>query len=141
MAATDLSRAVTRMLTRAGHARYGKGAGFKLVLTADSAVVVWIPETRRRSPGRLADALAQATAHAGSARAAGWDATVTDDGGWPACRVSRKGPAAAHDHSWAEDMDEVEALCPDHNPALAGTGIRCPGDPAARYEAGAGEGA
>jgi hypothetical protein len=34
-----------------------------------------------------------------------------------------------HDHSWAEDMDEVRACCPDYNPGLAGTGIRCPGDP------------
>lgn len=41
-----------------------------------------------------------------------------------------------HDHSWAEDMDEVRACCPDYNPLLAGTGIRCPGDPAARHEAG-----
>lgn len=36
---------------------------------------------------------------------------------------------AAHDHSWAEDISEVQALCPDHNPAIP-DGIRCPGDPA-----------
>ena len=36
---------------------------------------------------------------------------------------------AAHDHSWAEDMDEVRAVCPDFNPLLAGTGICCPGEP------------
>jgi hypothetical protein len=35
---------------------------------------------------------------------------------------------AGHDHSWAEDVDEVRACCPDFNPGLAGTGIRCPGD-------------
>lgn len=34
----------------------------------------------------------------------------------------------SHDHSWAEDMDEVRANCPDHNPAIP-PGIRCPGDP------------
>jgi hypothetical protein len=35
---------------------------------------------------------------------------------------------AGHDHSWAEDMDEVRACCPGFNPGLAGTGIRCPGE-------------
>ena len=35
---------------------------------------------------------------------------------------------AGHDHSWAEDMDEVRACCPSHNPLLAATGIRCPGE-------------
>lgn len=37
---------------------------------------------------------------------------------------------AGHDHSWAEDMGEVRALCPDLNPELATLGIRCPGDTA-----------
>jgi hypothetical protein len=44
-------------------------------------------------------------------------------------------PGAGHDHSWAVDMDEVTACCPDLNPALAGTGIRCPGDPSAEVAA------
>ena len=34
----------------------------------------------------------------------------------------------AHDHSWAEDTDEVRACCPDFNPGLAVIGIRCPGE-------------
>jgi hypothetical protein len=49
--------------------------------------------------------------------------------------VSRK-PGEGHDHSWAEDMDDVRAGCPDYNARLAGTGIRCPGDPAASGEEG-----
>jgi hypothetical protein len=35
---------------------------------------------------------------------------------------------AAHDHSWAADVEEVAANCPDFNPGLKGTGIRCPGE-------------
>lgn len=38
-------------------------------------------------------------------------------------------PGNNHDHSWAEDISEVRACCPDYNPDLAGTGIRCPGAP------------
>lgn len=43
--------------------------------------------------------------------------------------VGRK-PGEGHDHSWAADVGEATALCPDLNPRLKGTGIRCPGDPA-----------
>ncbi|MCW2929962.1 MAG: hypothetical protein JWM19_924 [Actinomycetia bacterium] len=43
--------------------------------------------------------------------------------------ISAASSGSSHDHSWAASMDEVRACCPDHNPALAETGTRCPGDP------------
>jgi hypothetical protein len=74
--------------------------------------------------------------------------TEDPDGGYPGFEVPlsaveevRDGEAAGeplgrrpgdrHDHSWAEDAEEAWACCPDLNPGLAGTGIRCPGDPEA----------
>jgi hypothetical protein len=77
------------MLTRAGHPRYGRGAGFKLVLGTGYAMVIWVPETRRRTRDRLDEALAQAEAHAVTAGAAGWVAVVREDGGWPVCTIRR----------------------------------------------------
>ena len=88
----SLASAVERMLKRAGHPRYGRGAGFKLSLGTDYADIIWVPETRHRSRDRLADALAQAEAHAASARAAGFDAVVRESAGWPVCRVTRRRP-------------------------------------------------
>lgn len=87
---TTLMDAVGRALKKAGHpAARGRLAGWKLVGYAERVDVVWLPETRRRSRDRVADALKQAEAHAASAREAGWEATVGEDGGWPVCRVSR----------------------------------------------------
>jgi hypothetical protein len=64
--------------------------------------------------------------------------TEDPDGGYPGYQVPLSAVEdqfwqadTAHDHSWAQDMEEVAANCPDYNPDLKGTGIRCPGDPAA----------
>ena len=77
------------MLKDAGHPRYGRGAGWKLAIGRDYADIIWVPETRHRSRDRVVDASAHAVVYAASARAAGWDATVGEDSGWPVCRVSR----------------------------------------------------
>jgi hypothetical protein len=42
--------------------------------------------------------------------------------------TARETAMSQHDHSWAEDMSEVQAFCPDHNTEVAKAGIRCPGD-------------
>lgn len=41
--------------------------------------------------------------------------------------MTTRQPGDGHDHSWAEGVEEARACCPDLNPGLAGTGIRCPG--------------
>lgn len=47
-------------------------------------------------------------------------------------RARDRRPGEGHDHSWAEDRDEIAAACPDFNPEIAKAGFLCPGDPCDR---------